>query len=184
MRKKEPEAVRRALLDSAASIAAAEGFAAVTIQSVATAANVTKGGLFHHFPSKQALVEGMCLDQLAKLDAEIDAVIANDPLGYGRFTRAYITTILDRKLFGSKTAGGALSVAITADQGMYGLWSKWLHSRLEQHRDTDGATALTIPRLAADGAWFLYIVPDSQNVDVDEIRQLLLVMTTEKSDDP
>ncbi|MBP8939478.1 MAG: helix-turn-helix transcriptional regulator, partial [Agrobacterium sp.] len=56
-RKKQPEIVRRSLLDCAAKLAADQGVAALSIQAVADAAGVTKGGLFHHFASKQALLE-------------------------------------------------------------------------------------------------------------------------------
>src|SRR3546814_16336783 len=54
-----------------------------------------KGGLFHHFPNKQALVEGVLADQFEKLDAVLDDIIAADRLPYGRFTRAYVTLIFD-----------------------------------------------------------------------------------------
>jgi DNA-binding transcriptional regulator YbjK len=54
-RQKQPEAVRRALLEQAARLAVEQGVAAVTVQAIADAAGVTKGGLTHHFPSKQAL---------------------------------------------------------------------------------------------------------------------------------
>ena len=67
-RKKQPEQVRRALLDCAAQIAAEDGAAAITIQAVATRAGVTKGGLLHHFDSKQALIEAVFADLLEKLD--------------------------------------------------------------------------------------------------------------------
>ena len=52
-RKKQPEQVRRTLLDCAARIAAEQGIANVTVQAVAEAAGVTKGGLFHHFPEQK-----------------------------------------------------------------------------------------------------------------------------------
>src|SRR3546814_2712254 len=45
-RRKAPETVRRALLDGAAAIAASHGLAAISVQTVADSAKVTKGGLF------------------------------------------------------------------------------------------------------------------------------------------
>ncbi|MDQ1833378.1 TetR/AcrR family transcriptional regulator [Massilia scottii] len=47
------------MLSCAAKIAVEEGQAGVTVQAVAQAAGVSKGGLFHHFANKQALVESM-----------------------------------------------------------------------------------------------------------------------------
>lgn len=84
-RAKQPEQVRRALLDCAAAIAMDHGVSGVTVQAVAAAAGVTKGGLFHHFGSKQALIEGLFADLLARVDAEIDAAVEADPKPRGSF---------------------------------------------------------------------------------------------------
>src|SRR3546814_10394574 len=89
--RKAPETVRRALLDGAAAIAASHGLAAISVQTVADSAKVTKGGLFHHFPNKQALVEGVLADQFEQLDAVFDDIIADDRLPYGRFKRDHVT---------------------------------------------------------------------------------------------
>jgi len=52
-KKKQPEQVRRNLLDCTAKIAAEQGVAKVTIDAVAKAAGITKGGLLHHFSVPQ-----------------------------------------------------------------------------------------------------------------------------------
>lgn len=49
------EATRRALLDSAAALFAANGFATTSLDQVAADARVTKGAVYHHFLNKQAL---------------------------------------------------------------------------------------------------------------------------------
>lgn len=50
---------RALILDSAALIVEQSGAAHLTIDAVAAAAEVSKGGVLYHFPSKQALLEGM-----------------------------------------------------------------------------------------------------------------------------
>lgn len=152
-RRKQPEAVRRALLDAAARLAEEQGFAAVTIQSVAQAAGVTKGGLFHHFTNKQALIEGMVADQLDQLDAAIDEQIAGDPVPHGCFTRAYVEATLDQGRFGPDSMWRTMAATVIADPTARALWNTWLAQRLDRHRDTDGGIALEAVRLAADGAW-------------------------------
>ena len=80
------------------------------MQAVAAAAGVTKGGLFHHFGSKQALIEGLFADLLARVDAEIDAAIEADPKPRGSFTRAYVNAVFTGKAFGFTTPWAALSM--------------------------------------------------------------------------
>lgn len=53
------EATRRALLDSAASLFLERGYAATSLDEVAAGARVTKGAVYHHFPSKRALYEAL-----------------------------------------------------------------------------------------------------------------------------
>ncbi|MGH9128065.1 MAG: TetR/AcrR family transcriptional regulator [Acidimicrobiales bacterium] len=49
------DATRRALLDSATALFGSRGYAATSLEQVAADARVTKGAVYHHFPSKQAL---------------------------------------------------------------------------------------------------------------------------------
>src|SRR3546814_17071352 len=85
--------------------------------TVADSAKVTKGGLFHHFPNKQALVEGVLADQFEKLDAVLDDIIAADRLPYGRFTSAYVTLIFDHPRDRKSVVEGK-SVSVRVDLGV------------------------------------------------------------------
>ena len=55
-RARDPEATRQALLDAAIELFGTVGFDATSVQSIAERAQVTKGGFYHHFESKQALL--------------------------------------------------------------------------------------------------------------------------------
>ena len=148
-RKKRPELVRRALLDCAAKLALEQGLSAVTVQAVCHAAGVTKGALFHHFPSKQALVEGVVADLIAQLDAEIDAAMAKDPRPYGRYTRAYVDITLHDPMMTEGSQWAALHISILAEPPLRRMVSAWFAERLHRHRDTDGSADLEFVRLAA-----------------------------------
>lgn len=152
-RKKQPEQVRRALLDCAAQIAAEQGASAITIQAVAERAGVTKGGLLHHFDSKQALLAAVFSDLLEQMDREIDRTMAGDPVQRGRFTRAYVRACFSDRLLGERSLWGALSVAIVSEPELRALWSSWLDGRMARHAETDGDPSLIAVRLAADGVW-------------------------------
>jgi len=76
-RARDPEATRQALLDAAIELFGTEGFDATSVQSIADRAQVTKGGFYHHFGSKQALLHEIHdrfidyhLEQLRSLLAE------------------------------------------------------------------------------------------------------------------
>lgn len=87
-RKKQPEVVRRALLDQAARITLEQGLSKVTFQAVADAVGVTKGGVMHHFTTKNALILEVFHDAMARFEAEVNQAMAEDPVRYGSFTRA------------------------------------------------------------------------------------------------
>ncbi|WP_235911776.1 TetR/AcrR family transcriptional regulator [Mesorhizobium xinjiangense] len=173
-RRKQPDRVRRSLLDCAARLAAEHGPGGVTVQAVAAAAGVTKGGLFHHFPSKEALLESLFSDLIARLNREIDGLMQTDPLAHGRFTRAYIRAVFADRIQPEGSLWAPLSVAMIADPALRRLWADWLQARLTRHADTDAAPRLEMARLAADGLW----LSDLMEVDgkVPPAKQGLLEM--------
>lgn len=67
-REQYSEATRAALLESATRLFADRGFTATALEDVATATQVTRGAVYHHFANKQALYEAV-LDTL-----EVEAV--------------------------------------------------------------------------------------------------------------
>lgn len=152
-RKKQPLAVRRALLDEVTQLAVTRGLQAVTVQAVADAAGVTKGGFMHHFPHKQALIDTLFAELLAQLGQELDEFIAADPEPYGAFTRAYVQATLALDWEGSANPVASLSVLMLTDATLREAWAQWFNARLRYHHATDGSLELVIVRLAADGIW-------------------------------
>ena len=175
-RKKQPELVHRALLDHTAKLAVEHGLAAVTVQAVADAAGVTKGGLLHHFPSKQALISAVFADLLEALDRQLDERIAVDPEPLGAFTRAYLDSVFDMEPETNGAVWAALSISMLTDPHLRRLWSDWVAARQERHRATDGTRALAAIRLAADGIW----LADLTGVTIDkrtDMRDFLIRQT-------
>lgn len=72
----DPEPSFERLLRAAAELFAREGFAATSLDSVASAAGVTKGSLYHHFSGKADLFEAVFERQEAGLAERVGAIAA------------------------------------------------------------------------------------------------------------
>lgn len=151
--KKQPEIIRKRILEQAIILAAQKGVAGVSIQTIATEVGITKGGVFHHFSNKQILIEAMINEILLHLDQWIEAVIQADNTEYGKFTRAYIQSAFTDNINGLASPWSALSMTMISDPTFNKIWDKWLKNRLTQHIETDGHPDLELVRLATDGLW-------------------------------
>jgi AcrR family transcriptional regulator len=67
------EATRAALLEEATALFAERGYAGTSLEDVASASQVTRGAVYHHFASKQALFEAVLDLQEARVTAEVIA---------------------------------------------------------------------------------------------------------------
>jgi TetR/AcrR family transcriptional regulator, transcriptional repressor for nem operon len=63
-------ATRKRILDATQQLVIAQGFAATSVDEVIAAAGTTKGGLFHHFASKQDLARAL-VERYAAEDASV-----------------------------------------------------------------------------------------------------------------
>ncbi len=184
-RKKQPELVRRALLDEAARITLEQGLSKVTFQAVADAVGVTKGGVMHHFATKDALILEVFYDAMAKFKAEVNAAMAKDPVSYGSFTRAYIdaTISLGEKGQAEFNSQATLYVLMLGDRMLRERWAEWSNEQLKKHADTDNSETLCMVRLVADGIW----LSDFSGIDISDkasIRERLINMTQQDFDKP
>ncbi|MDX5359183.1 MAG: TetR/AcrR family transcriptional regulator [Rhodobacterales bacterium] len=149
-RRKQPELVRAAILAEAGALAARIGVQALTVQAVAEAAGVTKGGLLHHFPSKDLLVRALQAAAIEGFETAVETCMAADPIAHGRFTRAYVRTCLDGASDGPSPT---LIAALWADPVLRRDWYDWMARQEARHAATDGGAALQQIRFAADGIW-------------------------------
>lgn len=169
-RRKQPEIVRRNLLDHAARIAAELGITAVTVQAVSSAAGVTKGGFNHHFPSKQALIDALFQELLDDTEVVLTERIHADPEPYGAFTRAYLNFTLDPNIGVENGHWTSLAVLMLNDPDLRQMWAEWFQVRLDTYRETD--IELSLVRLATDGIWFSDITGMALP-DREQLRQRL-----------
>jgi AcrR family transcriptional regulator len=70
------EATRAALLDEATTLFAERGYAGTSLEDVASASQVTRGAVYHHFAGKQALFEAVLQLQEARATGMIATAAA------------------------------------------------------------------------------------------------------------
>lgn len=161
--------MRDRILDAVERILVSGGADAIRLDAVAAEAEVSKGGLLHHFRSKQALIEGV-LDRLVeRFQAELPP--AGSPPG--AFTRAWLnatipdTTIPDATIPDAEIPGPDVPARAHPDQVAVALLAglsggpQVLDAFRRRYQDwqdrltddgIDPATACLV-RLAVDGWW-------------------------------
>lgn len=146
---------RRAILAAAARVVRTHGAGALTLDAVAHAAAVSKGGLLYHFPTKNALIAGMLAEELRRFEEEVERLRhEQEQRGAGGWLRAFVQATF---ALTPAEAGfnAALLAAATTDPAMLAplreAFARWQARAVED--GLDPATA-TLVRLAADGLWF------------------------------
>ncbi|SET29935.1 transcriptional regulator, TetR family [Natronincola peptidivorans] len=150
---------KEAILNAASSIIIQRGINHFTLEEVARAAGVSKGGLLYHFPSKNELIKEM----LAKLLAEAEGGVAptehelNNPYTRERWLLEYIktsytATSVDREL----TTG--LLAAIATNKELIGPIRDYFSKRQQELDQCEDPVLATIIKLASDGMRFAKIL--------------------------
>lgn len=112
----------RLICDAAARLIAAKGYEGTSLQDVAQAVGVTKAGLYHYYPSKQALYEAIILGTLEDLRLSAEAAIAAAPgheqklIGFMAAHAEYLETRWDKYRASFFGRGGSDMAEYTPEQ--------------------------------------------------------------------
>ncbi|AIQ35767.1 TetR/AcrR family transcriptional regulator [Paenibacillus sp. FSL R5-0345] len=145
---------RKAILLAASAVVKNNGVEKLTLEAVAKEAGVSKGGLLHHFPNKEALIMGMVEELTNDFFTNVQERAMSATVEKGKWSRAFAEAI-DEDLKEGKEIGTALSAALFTNpdilskfQNQYAMWQKNI--------ENDGIDPVrsTIVRLAADGLWY------------------------------
>jgi AcrR family transcriptional regulator len=93
----DPIPTRDKLLEAAAHIFLAQGYADTSMDQVRQAAGVSNGSLYHHFPTKAALADALYVQTLHDFHATLLAPIARDvdaEAGVKALVRAYVQWVV------------------------------------------------------------------------------------------
>jgi len=136
-------------------VVAERGYSALTLDAVASAAGVSKGGLLYHFASKEALVAGLLEELLSGFETDQAAAHAADPTAPGAWTRAYLkASAAPPQDESAELASVALLAAAGHDPSLLAPLQNRYRDWVER-LDDDGLPGVDahVVRLAADGLW-------------------------------
>ncbi|MFF4419017.1 TetR/AcrR family transcriptional regulator [Streptosporangium sp. NPDC001559] len=143
------------LLDAAAEVLLTEGAESLTLEAVARRAGVSKGGLFYHFPTKQALVAGM----VERLVGAFDAALADAGGRPGDALRAYVTATIPETpepaagLPADRVTAALLAGVLVDPAGLAPLRERYAAWQRRLVEDGVDPAVATLVRLAVDGWW-------------------------------
>lgn len=142
---------REKILDAYERVLVEDGERAATLEAIAKAAGVSKGGLLYHFKDKRALASGL-LQRLETL-AEQDAVLmSQDPAGatdYYERTSVWQDSPLDRTIISVTRLGNDSQAAV--DTAMKRVQDRWLSLLEGEVKDPHIARAIL---LIGDGLYY------------------------------
>lgn len=84
---------RERAIEAAFTLAKVEGATGFTLDAVAREAGLSKGGLLHHFNTKESLIEAMIETLVTRFEQATASIAASDSNPVGRFTRAFLQVI-------------------------------------------------------------------------------------------
>jgi AcrR family transcriptional regulator len=153
------------LLDAASTVIRRDGPQALTLDAVAGAAGVSKGGLLYHFASKRELLDALVARWLDEFQQDIDAAPGN-------FAERYV-----RASDGAKAEEAGLLAALVADPQVLAT-VRGRHAAWQDRVAAEGGDPIdaTVARLAADGLWLadlLGIAPPHGDLRKQVLARLL-----------
>ena len=184
MRRTKEEALktRETVLKAAAQIILRLGGSAFTLEAVAQQAGITKGGVLHHFPSKEALIDGLIDQAIEAFNGRLTAELAAEPEERpGRWLRAYIRTVFLFPYEGGSLIP-ALAAAVSAEHTLERIREGFrMSQQMAIHDGLDPILAIII-RTAVDGVVFARALSlDVLDKDVSQTMYEELLRLTEQA---
>lgn len=170
---RKPIITRDGLLTIAEDIVNAEGAQALTIDALAKAAGISKGGVQYSFSSKDDLIKGLVDRWTTQFDVLVDDIESAGPIA---FVRSYIAAMRSSQgAIDAKMAGLMIAYMQNPQNRMY--TAEWYRSILDKMGNAPEARAARTAFLAVEGLFTLRIWGVDDGVDwqsqLDDIEALL-----------
>jgi AcrR family transcriptional regulator len=141
-----------ALLEQACKIIVQEGIQALTIDAVAKASAVTKGGVQYHFRSKDILLEDLMEWIFSQFTSEVETLAANQT-GPHAWLKAYVRCLTRKPDAGDRVVSAILA-DFEPDDPRAGIYRRHIKSwRSAALQDGFPKAQAVIIQLAAESLW-------------------------------
>jgi AcrR family transcriptional regulator len=189
MSKLQPRATitREHILQSAIELIKLDGIAGFTLEKVAKSAGVSKGGLLYHFPTKEALIEGLMEKTFASFERLYFQYLEGEPPGNGRQLRAYIRANLDESLVSLDLASMLRAASLDSPKIKLMISKKLIHWRNLLADDGIPKIRVMVIRQAADAYWVDYLLgthQEDQGTREKILEELLKLTYTGVGEEP
>lgn len=171
---------RRVILEAAAEALKEKGIRAFTLDLVAKKCGISKAGIIHHFPTKEALTFALISEAFDELDRRMAELVEEEKPGVpGRWTRAYVKA----HFAGLAEAAGCMAHLYELAAAQPQLVQQ-MYGRIQQYYSNakndgiDPVTAMTV-MMATDGC-MQEVTLGAAPADAEHIQQIyerLLEMT-------
>ncbi|HBE67418.1 MAG TPA: hypothetical protein DDW52_04640 [Planctomycetaceae bacterium] len=160
------------------------GTAAVTLSAVCRRAEISKGGLMHHFPSKESMVEQFVTHSGEACLREISVALEGIRPGGGQRTKAFIDEILiDPSMCHPENSRELAAVMIAMMQGSYIGDANQFYDKIYGELRGDGVSKAVIDLVVAaiDGLWLqsMVLAPEEVSNRAGRLRRQLRRMVSD-----
>lgn len=169
------------IVKSAMKLILTVDFKALTLDAVAKEAGVSKGGLLYHFPSKDALLQGITVYIFDEFTDMFHSYADSDSRKHGRWCRAYIQASRDDLKHNSMLNVGVMSSALLEPvfvESMNNSYAYWFDKMGEDGLDP---VMVNLIRLTIDGLYYskMYRIKPLDDAALDVVIERLMKWTEE-----
>ena len=138
-------------------------FTNFSLAKVAKEAGVSKGGLLHHFPTKEALLHGVAQDVISRFESALAEKLAEqtEPNQPGSFTRAYVELVLGEEKQPLSDVSPVLLAFLRSNENKASIKTRFAYWQQRTEQDGLDIATATLIRLAIDGLIYTEVIDDT-----------------------
>lgn len=163
--------LRERALAAAVTVVIRDGAVALTMDAVAKEAGVSKGGVLHHFSTKEGLVGEVVAALVEQWEAAVQAQADADPEPVGRYVRAFLEAMSRPEL--AQVGRGLLAAVAVNPELLDPMRQSYL--RCQKKLEADGIDKVTAYQciLVADALWYgaIFELPAPPDDVLTELRR-------------